>query len=79
MKKTGYDLETPLVVLSETLKPDQDTKQLRCTCLTLTGLEGHTCPTIVTLWWHHCDIIYSVMNLVVQNKLLHCGQGGMSS
>ncbi len=21
------------------------------------GLEGHTCPTIVTSWWHHCDLI----------------------
>ncbi len=21
------------------------------------GLERHICPTIVTLWWRHCDII----------------------
>ncbi len=40
------------------------------------GLEGYLCPTIVTLWWRHCDMIYSVMNLMVQNKLLHCDQGG---
>ncbi len=39
------------------------------------GLKGHVCPTIVTPWWHHSD----VMNLVVQQILLHCGQGTMSS
>ncbi len=39
------------------------------------GLEGHLCPTIVTLWWRHCEMIYSFMNLLVQNKLLHCDQG----
>ncbi len=40
-------------------------------CLTLTGLEGHICsslvkgleghicPSVVTSWWRHCDIIQS--------------------
>ncbi len=21
------------------------------------GLEGHICPSVVTSWWHHCDVI----------------------
>ncbi len=24
-------------------------------CLTLSGLEGHICPTIVTSWWRHLE------------------------
>ncbi len=42
--------------------------QHQCRPLTLTGLEGHIslpgkgweghiCPSVVTSWWHHCDII----------------------
>ncbi len=29
--------------------------------LTLTGLEGHICPTIVKLCWRHCDIMHMVV------------------
>ncbi len=43
------------------------------------GPEGHICPTIVTSWWHHCDVIYSIMHLVVQKELLHYGQRATSS
>ncbi len=25
--------------------------------LPVKGWEGHICPTIVTSWWRHCDII----------------------
>ncbi len=21
------------------------------------GLEGHICPSVVTSWWRHCDVI----------------------
>ncbi len=21
------------------------------------GLEGHICPSVVTSWWPHCDVI----------------------
>ncbi len=43
------------------------------------GLEAHICPCVVTSWWRHCDVIESIVNLVVQNKLLHCGQRDMCS
>ncbi len=43
------------------------------------GLEGHICPSVVISWWHHCDVIQSIMNLVVQKKKLHSGQRNMCS
>ncbi len=58
--------------------------------LTLTGLEGHICPSLAKIWeghicptivtslWLYCDIIESVMHLVVQQKLLLYGPGDMS-
>ncbi len=39
------------------------------------GWQGHMYPTIVMSWWHHCDMILSVMHLVVQQKFLHCVRG----
>ncbi len=53
-------------------------KMVRGSLLTLTGLEGHICPSVVTSWWRHCDVIY-IMNLLVQKEILHCGQGNTSS
>ncbi len=46
----------------------------------------YICPSLVKdgkdiyvpLLWHHCNVIWSVMHLLVQTKLLHCGQGAMS-
>ncbi len=32
------------------------------------GMEGHICPSVVTSWWCHCDVISSIMNLVVPQK-----------
>ncbi len=43
------------------------------------GLEGHICPSVVTSWWRHCDVIWNIMNLVVQKNILHCGQRDMCS
>ncbi len=44
------------------------------------GHEGHIIyPTIVTSRWRHCDVIQSIMHLVVQQILLHYGQRAISS
>ncbi len=43
------------------------------------GLEGHICRSVVTSWRCHCDVIESIMNLVVAKNILPCGQRDMCS